>query len=718
MRKVCCILLVFFISLSFLFADDFAISMEFRNQKITDIVYALAEMEGKSVICDETVSGNTSFVFRDNDFDSAIYRFAESTRLFIERKADDYILSKVRIEENEAGLFDVDAEDVNTEIFLKLLSRKSNVTIMSDQIGNINITIRVKDKSISEILDIVLLRLAGFEKDERASGFYLYKTVGQNARRQSDMMKISKNGDLYSVDIQRAQSVSVIDALFKKAEREYSLLYKPSATLENIRYKNKDFNQLLSLILQQSGCDWIIKDNVYCIYEAQKKDIIKQFRTTREVKLANTTADKVISLLPSDFSSSNMIKTDKATNTIYLLGSESEIAPVEEFIRNLDSKTQKGEFKRFDLVSITALEAQSLIPKDMLISDIITLPSGNSFITEVNDNNSSLLSSFIDTIDKKTKSYTIKLKYIKSELLLKNLPPSVDKSLLFPTKDLQTVFFTGTLEQYNRFCEELKEIDVPEKQIRYQILVIQRQKTDSLMWNSKPSIKSDNTKSGNLTYSASLSNILNINFDIISKFGMQFAETLNSEIDEGFSLVLADTTLNALSGESVKFSNTGTYRYRDVVIEGTTSRYTTTTREITSGLSLDINGWVSGDDVITVSIDASVSKQGASQQSGSDTTNPPSTTEKKVSTTVRAKSGEPVIIGGLIESDMTSSEGRTPGLGVVPVVGNLFKGVNKSRADTEFVIYLVPFAEKYTQGVRNKDENIRRYYEKYITNTE
>lgn len=210
-----------------------------------------------------------------------------------------------------------------------------------------------------------------------------------------------------------------------------------------------------------------------------------------------------------------------------------------------------------------------------------------------------------------------------------------------------------------------------------------------------------------------LSNIFNINFDIISQFGVQFAGNLNAELSEGKSHVLADTTLNGISGESISFSNTNTYRYRDIVVNPSGDMYTSTAREIASGLILNINGWVSGDDMITVKIEAQVSKQGSTSSSSTDTTNPPSTSEKKVSTNVRTRSGEPVIIGGLFQQEIDITEKKVPFLGSIPLLGNLFKSRTESVAETEFIIYLVPFVEKDNSEVLSEDENLNRLMNKY-----
>ena len=295
---------------------------------------------------------------------------------------------------------------------------------------------------------------------------------------------------------------------------------------------------------------------------------------------------------------------------------------------------------------------------------------------------------------------------------MQKLPPSVNKENIIESSNPNLVFFKGNETLYENFTNELSKIDKPKQQIRYELLVIQRQKTKSLNFGSSFTANSTSETPG-FAWAGSLTNIFNINFDIISQFGVQFAGSLNAEIGEGKSHVLADTTLNGISGEAISFSNTNTYRYRDIVENSSGEKYTSTTREIASGLVLNVNGWVSGEDMITVKVDAQVSKQGKADTSSKDTTNPPSTSEKKVSTNVRTKSGEPVVIGGLFQSETDLSEKRVPWLGSVPLLGNLFKKKTESLADSEFVIYLVPFVEKNETEILSEKENLFRLMEKY-----
>ncbi|NLM01504.1 MAG: hypothetical protein GX220_08655 [Treponema sp.] len=687
--------------------------MDFRNQKVSDIIYSIAELSGKSVFVDETVTGTVTFRFEDKDFESALYRFADFCQLYITKKDNIFYVSKVQLNVTSDKKIDLNTENVLIEALLNVLSRLTNTTILYDTFPHANVTIRVKGASLEDVLNLVIVKLPGFGLERVASGYYVTKSAGIAIRRNVDVFTVSNVDELFSISIQNARFVNVIETLFLKAKKEFSLFSNTSLQLENIFYTDKTFEELLSLLLVQGNCDYTIKDDIYYIFEVQKKDITKSFKETKIIRLKHINAETFMSVLPSELGGSGFIKIDRASNSVVLNGSLIEINPIVEFIAKIDVPMTDRFFARFDLKNIDVKEVAPLIPKSLLLSDIIQTPSGKSFITQVTKESKSALENFILVFDKKDFLQTVKLKYIKSEELLKLLPPSVQKENLIETNNKSILFFRGNETQYKDFCTELEKIDVPKEQIKYQILVIQRQKTDGVNWGTSFEANSTVEESG-YTWHGLLSNIFNINFDIIAQFGVQFAGKLNAELSEGKSKVLADTTLNGISEETINFSNTNTYRYRDIVLGKDGDVYSSTTREIASGLMLDIKGWVSGEGMVTVKIDAQVSKQGnVNSSSKTETATPPPTSEKKVSTTVRTKTGEPVIIGGLIQKEIDTSEKRVPILGVIPLLGNFFKTKTTSTAETEFIIYLVPLVEKNNAEYLTETENLKRLQKKY-----
>lgn len=712
---------VLFILLSFGFSfyaqeESSSIYMDFRNQKISDIIYSVADVCGKSVIIDETVTGSATFRFEDSDFESALERFARHCSLYVEKNDGVYFVTKVQIRTIENGMLSVNAEDVQIAPFLNMLSRYTNRTVLSDSLPDTTVTIRVTEASLEDILNLAIVKLPGFCLERIADGFYITKSAGTSSRRSIDIFTMTESGGKFSCNIQKASFANVIEALFKKGCREYSLLSKPSATLENVSYTDREFNELLSLLLNQCSCDFSVRTDVYYIYEIQKKDVIKKFKETRIIRLKNMSLENLSSVMPNELNAQGFIKQDKSSNSIILTGSASEINPIEEFIKQIDVPLEDRNYKSFYFENANAKDAAALIPKELLLSDIIMLPSDNGFVTQVTNESCAKLSEFIAVIDSRKQSRAVRLKYIKSDELIKSLPQTAGKENVTETSEPTLIFFSGTDSQYEKFLADLNEIDRPKQQIKYQLLVIQRQKTGGL--NAGSSFSAENTDSGaGSSWSGMLSNIFSINFDIISKFGVQFAGSLNAELSEGKSRVLADTTLNGISGESLSFSNTNTTRYRDIIVDTKGDLYTSTTREISSGLTLSINGWAGGDGMVTVKVDAQVSKQGSSESSsGSNAADamPPSTTEKKVSTNVRTKSGEPVVIGGLFQTEEEISEKRVPLLGKIPLLGWLFKKKVVSAVETEFVIYLVPSVENMAEReTLSEKENLLRLKRKY-----
>ncbi|MBO4320030.1 MAG: hypothetical protein J5857_06120, partial [Treponema sp.] len=101
----------------------------------------------------------------------------------------------------------------------------------------------------------------------------------------------------------------------------------------------------------------------------------------------------------------------------------------------------------------------------------------------------------------------------------------------------------------------------------------------------------------------------------------------------------------------------------------------------------------------------------------STTGNPPPTSEKVITTEVLCKSGEPIVLSGLVQNESSFIEQRTPGLGKIPVLGWAFKGRKETEEKTEMVIYLVPHWEKNDDETINPEtdeEFFSRINEKYL----
>lgn len=104
--------------------------------------------------------------------------------------------------------------------------------------------------------------------------------------------------------------------------------------------------------------------------------------------------------------------------------------------------------------------------------------------------------------------------------------------------------------------------------------------------------------------------------------------------------------------------------------------------ETNVGISLNVVGRSSSDGYVTLNLSPSVSIALPNEDGL------PQTRTRSVSTTVRVKSGETIVIGGLFSEQEMNSASKLPILGDLPILGNLFRSRSKNKTNSEVVIFL------------------------------
>jgi type II secretory pathway component GspD/PulD (secretin) len=721
--KFSAIFLVFYLFLAGLVHGQTIRTMDFRNQNIVDILMVLAEVGRQSIIVDETVIGTATFHFSDSEFEEALFRFTDACNLFVEKRNNAYFISRIRIS-REGELINLNTENVDIEMLVRAISRNVGRTVIYDQLPRAVISINSEKAKINDILEIIIKRYPEYSIVEENNAFYIKRAVEQS---QSTAGRLGSNsittrGELFSMNIQRASFSSILSLLFRTGSKEYTLLQRIDTSIDNLYFQDKTFDQLLRLVLEQANCDFVVSDSIYYIFEVQRRDILKKLKDVMVIQLQYISVENAMALIPNEYSASSFMKTDRNSNSVYLTGSTEEITPIADFLAILDVPGEDKYFKRYEIQFLTVNEFISLLPQELARTTPLVIPNSNAFITNITMEQEEKYDQYIQLVDRRNTGLPINLRYIKSDELMQFLPPSVTKEEIIVSADPTLVFYKGTDEKQKQFIEHLKLIDQPKPQIRYQLLVMQYQRSDNITWTKGLNVSSTE----NLDMSSpdfispqmlvgTFSNLVNIKFDIITEFGYQFAAQLNLQIGEDKAKVIADTTLNGISGQDIKFENTTTFRYRDTTIDPETGRpfYTGVTREITSGLVLNVNGWVSGDGMITMKVNAAVSKQDESGINTSATTNPPPTSERVVNTQVRTKSGTPVVIGGLLQSEKIENVIKLPILGSIPIIGKLFQDIVIQDNTTEMIIYIVPYVHNQVQTADYAKRN-EEYLKKYV----
>ena len=102
------------------------------------------------------------------------------------------------------------------------------------------------------------------------------------------------------------------------------------------------------------------------------------------------------------------------------------------------------------------------------------------------------------------------------------------------------------------------------------------------------------------------------------------------------------------------------------------------------GLTLQVTPQVNREGYVTLYVQPSYSDLA----DGIGNTKDPTT--RAVSTLVRVKNGQTVVIGGLLSSRETDSTRKVPLLGDIPILGWLFTSKEKTKSTTDLVIFITP----------------------------
>src|SRR5688572_11211270 len=127
----------------------------------------------------------------------------------------------------------------------------------------------------------------------------------------------------------------------------------------------------------------------------------------------------------------------------------------------------------------------------------------------------------------------------------------------------------------------------------------------------------------------------------------------------------------------------------EIPYQESSSSGATTTQFKKAVLSLKVTPQITPDD--RVILDLVVTKDSVGQLVPSATGGfVPSIDTRNIQTQVLVKDGQTVVLGGIMETERRESEKKVPGLGDVPVVGNLFKTKSKINNRDELLIFVTP----------------------------
>ena len=338
---------------------------------------------------------------------------------------------------------------------------------------------------------------------------------------------------------------------------------------------------------------------------------------------------------------------------------------------------------------------------------------------------------YISKGDKDINLYTVQINYLELDkiaqtinlMLTGNLPDKIDdkdkktainnKVMIDETEN--TISFYGTLKQYEQIKNFLQEQDKPQKQVSLEAKVTAIQKDAakdlgvSWEWSKLPQspeheITYDTVKHTVINEDGSKEEITDYlpvdevtrkwnddeNIPGVIRFGkgvdgypyeFYYAAKIDALISDGKANILARPNITTIQGKEAVI-NIGS-EVPVPTVSTTNSTITTSIKYREAGIILKCTPRVNEDGIITVKVHTEVSSPMYVEDMKAYRFQ-----KRSADTIVRLKDGQTMVIGGLIGSDEAKQMSKIPFLGDIPILGNLFKHIQKSKSDTEVMIFL------------------------------
>src|SRR5712671_705666 len=179
--------------------------------------------------------------------------------------------------------------------------------------------------------------------------------------------------------------------------------------------------------------------------------------------------------------------------------------------------------------------------------------------------------------------------------------------------------------------------------------------------------------------------------------------TIDALASEGLITILAEPNLTATSGQPASFHAGGEF---PVPVAGSTSNGipTITVAFKEFGVKLDFTPTIIDAQHVSLRVRPEVSEltnTGAvSTPIGSGATvTIPALTKRSAETTVELGSGESFALAGLLQHTVTQDISKVPGLGDIPILGQLFRSARFQKGETELVFIVTPYLVRPTATV-------------------
>jgi len=484
-------------------------------------------------------------------------------------------------------------------------------------------------------------------------------------------------GQKISLDL---RNIDVIDALkFLSVKSGLNIVPtknvsgRVSLTVENVPVKD-----VFDIMLRSNSLAYIKQGAIYNVMTEGEYRLLygKNFSDMRKVKifrLKYAIPEQAFNLLDALKSEVGRLLVEPESGTVMLMDTPQKIEEAEKALETLE---QKSTIKIFDLKYARAKEVEEQLKSQLDIKKVGTIRAderNNQIIVQTFPERMKNIEELIKALDKKTKEVMIDAKIIKIQLS-NQIESGIEWEGLFNIAQKYGFTYMGS----------------------YPFSAVQ---AATASWRSREQVVSDMARSiGSYPFSGTTSNYIGskvspgeklhigiINskrdFDVILKYLQTFGKTK----------ILSNPALTVVNNQEATL-HVGERRAYVTTSTTTGTATTTVSEEVTYvdvGIKLSITAMINEEGYVTMKIKPEISSVIGTITSSSGNIIPIIDTSA-AETTVMAKDGATILLGGLGKEEKTEDTQGIPGLSKVPILGALFRNQTKKTIRAELLIMLTP----------------------------
>ncbi|MBU0924827.1 hypothetical protein KKG81_08085 [bacterium] len=405
----------------------------------------------------------------------------------------------------------------------------------------------------------------------------------------------------------------------------------------------------------------------------------------------------------------------------------------------------KKESLSIKLKNIKAIDAKkkldelskSIFDEEKQKISIIENFNDNSLIFIGDKKDIEYLSKYIKDVDnqtilKKKELKIFSLKNVEASNVIKILEEIINKKIYLDPNDKplfsldiesNSIVLMGILEELSYIENLINELDKEKTQVYVQAKIIEV--NDDLINQIGVSYGIFGASASNnvlSSFSSSLNKgtVPSLSIDGLKipdlTSGLALGASLNLLKQNGALDIVSEPSILAINNKesSIYVGETISIKVSSSVTDGGTIKENYEREDV--GLTLKVKPRISNDTKVTLDIETILEGVKTTQTISGNA----DTSKKQIKTTAILNNGESVIIGGLIENKVESTNQKVPVLGDVPLFGELFKNTVNNTKKNNLVIIVTPYLIPKTKDitfVRNKLSELKNLEDRYLADS-